>query len=56
VATKENGWMLSYVAITLNDYREFVAHDEGGVHDVRNFAKNRGCDICFWKKVSGGEN
>jgi hypothetical protein len=52
VATKESDFLLSYVAATLNDYRDIIIHDDLGICDARNYAGNRGGGTVFWKKVS----
>jgi len=51
VATKNNGWFLNYVAVTMNDYREFCAHDESGISNVGNYAERNGGSACYWIKV-----
>jgi hypothetical protein len=52
VATKSNNWYLNYVAITMNDYRQFYVHDDIGVADVANYSMKRGGEECYWMKIS----
>lgn len=52
VATKESNYYLSYVAVTMNDYRNLVVHDDFGINDVANYATNRGGETAFWLKIN----
>lgn len=52
VATKESDYLLSYVAATLNDYRDIIIHDDLGICDARNYGEKRGGGTVFWKKVN----